>query len=226
MKKISSIFVAFLLLIFSVSLIEAVGSYTLEEVATHASSADCWMAIDGAVYDVSAYLSEHDRELDIRPWCGLDVSEDYNTEAGRGKDHSLKADELLAGYKIGILSIAPNVSPTSAVSTTVQETIPKVIKKYNVLFPFLATIALYFLSMKFLAKPKHDFIWNSVMLLGLISSFIFGILMAMEIATPSLLYLHVELSIVFGVVCILHFLYRIKMYLSEGRFTLRKKKTF
>ncbi|AKM81612.1 MAG: Cytochrome b5 [Candidatus Pacebacteria bacterium GW2011_GWF2_38_9] len=217
MKFFSAIFVAFLLLVLSMGSAKAVNSYTLEEIAMHASSTDCWMAIDGVVYNVSAYLSEHDREFDIRPWCGSDASEDYNTEAGRGKDHSPKADELLVNYKIGTLSTVSNISPTSVpVNNTV--------KKYNVFLPFLITIVLYFLSMKLLVKPKHDFIWNSVMLLGLIPSFIFGILMAMEIATPSLLYLHVELSIVFGVVCILHFLYRMKMYLSEGRFTLRKKK--
>ena len=74
MKFFSSIFIAFLLFIFSMNLAKAVDLYTLEEVAAHASSTDCWMAIDGNVYDVTSYLSEHDNNLNIRPWCGFDAT--------------------------------------------------------------------------------------------------------------------------------------------------------
>ncbi len=60
------------------------------------------------VYDLSNYLSDHDRYLDIRDWCGQDATDDYNTKAGKNKDHSVKADEMLAAYMIGELDIVPN----------------------------------------------------------------------------------------------------------------------
>lgn len=34
-------------------------SYTLKEVAAHDSAEDCWMAIGGEVYDLTAYLPQH-----------------------------------------------------------------------------------------------------------------------------------------------------------------------
>lgn len=33
--------------------------YTLAELATHDQADDCWMAIDGVVYDFTAYLPQH-----------------------------------------------------------------------------------------------------------------------------------------------------------------------
>ncbi|KAL1556584.1 Cytochrome b5 isoform A, variant 2 [Salvia divinorum] len=33
--------------------------YTLEEASQHNTSEDCWITIDGKVYDVSSYLDEH-----------------------------------------------------------------------------------------------------------------------------------------------------------------------
>ena len=224
MKKIDLIFIIFLLFIFSISTARAASFYTLEEVVQHGSATDCWLIIADDVYDVTAYLPIHDREFDIRSWCGTDATEDYNTKADRGQNHSLKADELLLSYKIGTLNTLTDASPTSANSTAVQKTVFKAIKKYNVLLPFLMTVILYFLSMKLLVKPKHDFIWNSTMLFGLIPSFIFGMIMALDLFKTNLLYWHVELSIIFGTLCILHFLYRLKIYLSEGKFTLKKNK--
>jgi len=98
--------------------------------------------------------------------------------------------------------------------------------QYNVLFPLLATIILYLVSFKLMSKPSHNFVWNSVLLLGLIPSFVFGIILALGFGSPKLLYAHVEWSIVFGTLCILHFIFRLKVYISQGKFMFRKKKDF
>jgi hypothetical protein len=39
--------------------------YTLEDLAKHASKKDCWMAVNGKVYDVTGFLEDHPGGPDI-----------------------------------------------------------------------------------------------------------------------------------------------------------------
>lgn len=74
---------------------------TLAELALHASSSDCWLAIDANAYDVTAYLSEHPGgSRTIIPWCGKEASTAFATEDGKG-EHSPDARALLADYLLG-----------------------------------------------------------------------------------------------------------------------------
>lgn len=78
--------------------------YTLAEVARHATPADCWMAIDGGVYDFSAYLPRHPSDPGlIEPWCGREASEAYRTKT-RGRPHSQRATAMMADYRVGTLA--------------------------------------------------------------------------------------------------------------------------
>ncbi len=89
---------------------------SLKEVAKHASPADCWMAIRGAVYDLSTYLPQHPTPPSlIQSWCGKESTEAYNTKT-KGRPHSPYADELLAKYRIGVLDTGARlgVTPTYA----------------------------------------------------------------------------------------------------------------
>jgi Cytochrome b5-like Heme/Steroid binding domain len=81
----------------------AVPRYTLQDVATHDREDDCWMAIDGAVHDVSAYVPQHParREV-ITEWCGREASQAYATK-GRDRPHSAEASRRLRQYRIGDL---------------------------------------------------------------------------------------------------------------------------
>lgn len=247
----------FLSLVF-LNKVRAASTYTLSQVAEHNTPSNCWMVIEGNVYDLTSYLSEHDDKLNIRSWCGQDATADYNTKAGKNKDHSSKADDLLKNYIVGTLAavtpkatstptntIAPTkttapteaVQPTKTVTqvetavTTITAT-PAVQRptvktnQYNVLLPLLATIILYLVSSKLMPKPSHNFVWDSVLLLGLIPSFVFGMIMALDLDGPNLIYYHVEWSIVFGVSCILHLIFRLKVYISQGKFMFRKKREF
>lgn len=75
--------------------------FKLAEVAGHASADDCWMAIEGKVYDLTAYLPDHpSRPSVILPWCGKEASEAYRTKT-KGRAHSPEADQLLSSYQIG-----------------------------------------------------------------------------------------------------------------------------
>lgn len=76
------------------------------ELAKHVLPENCWMAIRGSVYDLTAYLPEHPSRPDlIQPWCGTDATQAYNTKS-KGRPHSSYADELLAKYRIGAVELA------------------------------------------------------------------------------------------------------------------------
>ncbi|MEX0748946.1 MAG: cytochrome b5 domain-containing protein [Candidatus Saccharimonadales bacterium] len=76
-------------------------TYTMSEVAEHDTAEDCWLVIDGTVYDATDYLDEHPPGSDsIERSCGLDVTAGF--EAVRA--HSAEAEALLSGYRIGELA--------------------------------------------------------------------------------------------------------------------------
>ena len=85
----------------SLSLPVAETSYGKADLARHATAEDCWMAIRGGVYNLTAYLPEHPARPElVMPWCGKDATDAYNTKT-KGRPHAPYADELLANYKIG-----------------------------------------------------------------------------------------------------------------------------
>lgn len=83
---------------------------TPAELARHDRSSDCWLAIDGAVYDVTAYGARHPAEPEVlNAWCGREASEAYRTKGlpGGGRPHSARADAMLSRYRVGTL-VPPN----------------------------------------------------------------------------------------------------------------------
>jgi len=80
---------------------EGATGISIAEVAQHDDSATCWVAIDGTVYDVTAWITQHpggpERILGI---CGTDASEDF------GAQHTGQAEpaEQLSQFAIGELA--------------------------------------------------------------------------------------------------------------------------
>lgn len=73
---------------------------TLEEVATHNMPSDCWVAIDGAVYDLTGFVSRHPGGSSrIENICGTDASATF---AGQHGGEGRPATELEA-LKLGPL---------------------------------------------------------------------------------------------------------------------------
>jgi cytochrome b involved in lipid metabolism len=73
------------------------------ELASHNTAKDCWMAIDGVVYDFSDYIPEHPTPPAVMTrWCGKEATKPYHTK-GYGSPHSPEADALLPQYRIGVL---------------------------------------------------------------------------------------------------------------------------
>jgi cytochrome b involved in lipid metabolism len=67
----------------------------------HNTAGDCWMIIDGGVYDVSKYIPLHPTAPDVMTrWCGKDATEAFATK-GDGSPHSPTARTILKKYAIG-----------------------------------------------------------------------------------------------------------------------------
>jgi cytochrome b involved in lipid metabolism len=75
------------------------GPFSLEEVAKHNKSDDCWIIVDGYVYDVTTYVEEHPGGDSILNNAGGDC-----TEGVHGPQHPVSMFDVLALYKIGELS--------------------------------------------------------------------------------------------------------------------------
>ncbi|KAJ1551205.1 Cytochrome b5 [Nowakowskiella sp. JEL0078] len=87
---------------------------TWEETAKHNTRKDCWMVIDGNVYDVSKFLDEHPGgEEVLLEQGGLDASEAFH-EIG----HSDDAVALLKDLLVGSIKSSPKVVPAPKSAAT------------------------------------------------------------------------------------------------------------
>jgi cytochrome b involved in lipid metabolism len=71
----------------------------------HNTANDCWIRINGKVYDVTGFLTEHPGGAEtILPSCGgSDATEAFATKGGRGT-HSSQAENLHTQMFMGTLS--------------------------------------------------------------------------------------------------------------------------
>lgn len=131
----------------------------------------------------------------------------------------------------------PTVTPTFVSSNTVKTITLK--NPYDFWLPFLVTSILlwgsYLLSKTMFWKTKfspltYNMIWNSMLILSLIPSAMFGLFMILQYSVPELtsinfnfLYWHVEGSICFAVIVFAHIILRLKTYFSQVRVSFKKK---
>lgn len=72
-------------------------TFTIEQCMEHTTDKDCWLIIDGRVFDVTPFLDEHPGGFDtLVSNAGKDATEDFE-EIG----HSRAAKEMLEKYFIG-----------------------------------------------------------------------------------------------------------------------------
>lgn len=76
-------------------------SYTLAEVAQHASPDSCWAAVDGKVYDLTDWIDQHPGGPQrIEQLCGTDASQAFRNQHGGNPE----ANAELASFEIGTLA--------------------------------------------------------------------------------------------------------------------------
>lgn len=75
--------------------------FTLEQVAQHNTSGDCWTAIEGKVYDLTDWEDQHPGgAARIQSLCGIDGSSLFNAQ----HDGQSRPESVLDGYQIGVLA--------------------------------------------------------------------------------------------------------------------------
>ena len=80
---------------------ETSATYTLAEVAEHASEESCWMAAYGNVYDLTSYVAMNRHpggQAQLLSGCGQEVTEVFD------RIHSSRAQNDLAQFQIGTLA--------------------------------------------------------------------------------------------------------------------------
>lgn len=205
-------------------------AYTIDKVNLHNTPNDCWVVFEDSVYDLSKYLPSHDIYMDIRDWCGKDMTEDFKTKAGMDRDHRVSSYSLLENYKIG--EIESNQAPIIEEVDTIEDKImPKnASNPYNLIIPLLISNILYWIPYLLIKKriikvslKSFNAFWNTLLiLLLLLPSLGFGVFMMLRYRFPGLwnipfdfMYWHVELSLVMGIIGVNHFLSRVRVYLLQ-----------
>ena len=75
------------------------GKFTKQEVASHNTAQDCWIIINGSVYDITNFVEEHPGGPEILlETAGKDGSADFE-EIG----HSLATRNDMAKFCVGVL---------------------------------------------------------------------------------------------------------------------------
>ncbi len=78
-------------------------TYTLDDVAKHTTADDCWLAIEGKVYDVTKFIPRHPGGKAILQGCGKDATAMFNSRPNDGTSHSQRARDRLPNYYVGDL---------------------------------------------------------------------------------------------------------------------------
>jgi len=124
MKKLKLLGLAFLVLAvsflgFSGRLAQAATTYTLADVAAHHTSTDCWVAISGNVYNLTAFIPTHPGgAAAIIGLCGTD-----GTAALSAAPHGLSVVPTIASYMIGALATSTTPVLTSVSVVTASSSI-------------------------------------------------------------------------------------------------------
>lgn len=116
---------------------------TLQDVATHTSANDCYLAINKKVYDVSNYINKHPGgKRNITSRCGQEVTGIF------ASIHSNFAWNLLAQFYIADIGTSQASVSSASSPNTIQASLDDIKQKVEAAFPDAEVISV---------KPKNDF---------------------------------------------------------------------
>lgn len=96
-----------------INLITNQTALTASIIAEHSTQNDCWIIVQGKIYNVTSYLINHPGGAgEITPFCGQEATLAFQTKNDKGA-HSQAAYDMLAPYFIGDLAGA-NTNTNSA----------------------------------------------------------------------------------------------------------------
>ena len=100
-------------------------SYTPAQVAAHNTQSDCWVSIDGKVYNLSTFISQHSGgQSAIIGVCGKDGTSAFNSGPHTGTTINALATFLLGDLSATVTSVTPpppsvtEIIPDSTTVTT------------------------------------------------------------------------------------------------------------
>jgi len=73
-----------------------------DELKKHNSASDCWLAIEGKVYDVTSFITSHPGGIAITLGCGKDATTLFRLRPN-GTSHSQRAEQMLPKFYVGDL---------------------------------------------------------------------------------------------------------------------------
>jgi cytochrome b involved in lipid metabolism len=84
----------------STSSVSTNGKLTASEIAKHNTETDCYMIVNGKVYDVTTYLPVHPGGASrIIQYCGKDGTQAFDTKGGQGQHSNRANNDLSSLYK-------------------------------------------------------------------------------------------------------------------------------
>jgi cytochrome b involved in lipid metabolism len=101
----------------------------MEEINKHNNPSDCWMLINGKVYNITSYFGSHPGgNSTMAATCGEDATAEYatknpsSTSSSGGQSHSSGATSMLANYYIGDLNQTIGQQKITETNTVVAPT--------------------------------------------------------------------------------------------------------
>lgn len=82
--------------------VETVKTFSLTDISAHLTSTDCWLAVEGKVYDVTSFIPNHPGGEKILLGCGKDATAMFNGIKD-GKGHTQNARDIMQTLYIGDL---------------------------------------------------------------------------------------------------------------------------
>lgn len=80
--------------------VDTTTAHSVDEIADHDEAGDCWVMIDGGVYDVTGWIPQHPGGVArIEPLCGGEATSEFLGEHSA----SPTAQETLARYQVGVV---------------------------------------------------------------------------------------------------------------------------